>query len=136
MKIINSNIIIESFNKVEIVDISSKVEKIVSENKIEKGLVSIYSKHSTSAIVINENEDGLIEDFKNYLNKIVLEDNYKHNHIDNNAKSHIQSFLLGNSISIPIINSKIDLGTWQSIFFVELDGPRNRRTIKINIIGI
>ena len=136
MKIINSNIIIESFNKVEIVDISSKVEKIVSENKIEKGLVSIYSKHSTSAIVINENEDGLIEDFKNYLNKIVLEDKYKHNHIDNNAKSHIQSFLLGNSISIPIINSKIDLGTWQSIFFVELDGPRSRRTIKINIIGI
>ena len=136
MKVINSEIIIESFNKIEIADITSKVEKIVSKNKIEKGLVSIYSKHSTSAIVINENEVGLIEDFENYLNRIVLEDNYKHNHIDNNARSHIQSFLLGNSISIPIINSKIDLGTWQSIFFVELDGPRSRRTIKVNIIGI
>lgn len=89
MKVINSKIIIESFNKIEIVDISSKVEKIVSENKIEKGLISIYSKHSTSAIVINENEIGLVEDFKNYLNKLVLEDNYEHNHIDNNARSHI-----------------------------------------------
>lgn len=136
MKLINSEIIIESFNKIEIVDISSKIEKIVSENNIKEGLISIYSKHSTSAIVINENEFGLVEDFKNYLNKIVLEDDYEHNHIDNNARSHIQSFLLGNSISVPIINSKIDLGTWQSIFFVELDGPRSRRTIKINIIGI
>lgn len=136
MKVINSEIIIESFNKIEIVDISSKIEKILSENEVKEGLISVYSKHSTSAIVINENETGLVEDFKNYLDKVVLEEDYKHNRIDNNAKSHIQSFLLGNSISIPIVNSKIDLGTWQSIFFVELDGPRSRRTIKVNIIGI
>ncbi len=136
MNIINSEIIVNTHHKIEIQDISSKVKNILNESNINDGLVSVYSKHSTSAIVINENEDGLIEDFKNFLNKIVLEDEYHHNHIDNNAKSHIQSFLLGNSISIPIKNSIIDLGVWQSIFFVELDGPRNKRVIKVNIIGV
>jgi len=58
-----------------------------------------------------------------------------HDRIDNNAASHLKSFLLGSSETIPIINGKIDLGTWQSIFFIELDGPRRNRTVDLVFIG-
>ena len=69
-----------------------------------------------------------MKDFQNALETLVpSNENYKHDIIDNNANSHIRSFLIGNSETIPLYNGKLDLGTWQSIFFVELDGPRTRK---------
>ncbi len=79
-------------------------------------------------MLINENEPGLLKDFQNALENLVPSNvNYQHDRIDNNADSHIRSFLIGNSETIPLNNGKLDLGTWQSIFFVELDGPRRRK---------
>ncbi|MDO5815951.1 MAG: secondary thiamine-phosphate synthase enzyme YjbQ, partial [Methanobrevibacter sp.] len=60
---------------------------------------------------------------------------WQHDRIDNNAKSHLKSFLLSSSETIPIKNGKLDLGTWQSVFFVELDGPRRSRTITLTMVG-
>jgi secondary thiamine-phosphate synthase enzyme len=98
--------------------------------------VNIFTKHSTSAICVNENESGLLNDFEKVLNDMVKEnDNYKHDFIDNNAASHIRAFLLGSSETVPIVDGRLDLGTWQSIFFVELDGPRRGRTIDLTFIG-
>jgi secondary thiamine-phosphate synthase enzyme len=135
MKIITNEIDIKTSKDLEIVDISSKIAEIVKSSKIKQGLINIFTRHSTSAIVINENESRLIKDFENLLMKIVSEnENYGHNAIDNNAAAHLRSFLLGGSQSIPIENGHLDLGTWQSIFFVELDGPRDRK-VKITIMG-
>ncbi|MDP3623254.1 MAG: secondary thiamine-phosphate synthase enzyme YjbQ [Methanobacteriaceae archaeon] len=135
MKIITDEINIKTSKDLEIVDISSKISEIVKSSKIKHGLINIFTRHSTSAIVINENEPRLIKDFENLLMKIVPEnETYGHNIIDNNAAAHLRSFLLGGSQSIPIQNGYLDLGTWQSIFFVELDGPRNRK-VKITILG-
>jgi secondary thiamine-phosphate synthase enzyme len=121
---------VKTSDRLEIVDISSGINSIVAGSGVKTGLVNLFSQHSTSGIVINENESGLVEDFKNLLKKIVQDEaGYKHDRIDNNADSHLRSLLLGNSVNVPVENGRLELGTWQSIFFIELDGPRTRNII-------
>lgn len=121
--------------RVGILDITQEVKYILEKSGIKNGLVNVYSRHSTSGIVINENESGLVEDYKETLLELIPSDkNYKHNKIDNNADSHVRSFFIGSSQTIPLDRGRLDLGTWQSIFFVELDGPRSRK-ITVTVIG-
>ena len=124
---------IDTSKSFEIIDITSKINELID---IEEGIVSIFSKHSTSAIVVNENESGLLSDFEFMLSNLVSNKfSYQHDRIDNNAKSHLKSFLLSSSECLPIKNSRLDLGTWQSVFFIELDGPRYQRTITLTMVG-
>ena len=117
----------------EIIDITSKINELI---EIDEGIISIFSKHSTSAIVVNENESGLLNDLEFLLNNLVSDKfSYEHDRIDNNAKSHLKSFLLSSSECLPIKNSKLDLGTWQSVFFIELDGSRRNRTVTLTMVG-
>ena len=119
--------------KFQIIDITSKINELTA---IEEGIVNIFSKHSTSAIVVNENEKGLLEDFEFMLENLIDDEySWQHDRIDNNATSHLKSFLLSSSETLPVKNSKLDLGTWQSVFFVELDGPRSSRTVNLTFIG-
>ncbi|ADZ09198.1 protein of unknown function UPF0047 [Methanobacterium lacus] len=121
---------VKTSDRLEIIDISSGINSIVAGSGVKTGLVNLFSQHSTSGIVINENESGLVEDFKNLLKKIVQDESgYKHDRIDNNADSHLRSLLMGNSVNVPVENGRMELGTWQSIFFIELDGPRTRNII-------
>lgn len=140
MVVISKSLKLNSSSKFQIIDITSDIVAILNEinneNKINEGIVNIFTKHSTSAICVNENEKGLLNDFEKVLKDIVKEkDNYKHDFIDNNAASHIRAFFLGSSETIPIVDGRLDLGTWQSIFFIELDGPRSNRTIDLTFIG-
>lgn len=133
MTVKNHSIKINTNKNFEIIDITSKINEQID---VEKGIVSIFSKHSTSAIVVNENEPGLLMDLEFTLNNLITDRfSYNHDRIDNNAKSHLKSFLLSSSECLPIKNGHLDLGTWQSVFFVELDGPRNNRTISLTIMG-
>ena len=133
MIIKNYSLKIDSNKNYEIIDITSQVNNLID---IEQGIISIFSKHSTSAIVVNENEFGLLSDLEFMLDNIVSDKfSYKHNRIDNNARSHLKSFLLSSSECLPIKNGKLDLGTWQSVFFVELDGPRSNRTVTLTMVG-
>lgn len=117
----------------EIIDITSKINELIDVNQ---GIVSIFSRHSTSAIVVNENERGLLNDLEFMLDNLVSDKfSYEHYRIDDNARSHLKSFLLSSSECLPIRNNRLDLGTWQSVFFIELDGPRHNRTISLTIIG-
>ena len=126
---------IRTQERVEIQDISTEVESILSRSGVKEGLLNVYSRHSTSGVVINENESGLVEDFKTALEKIIPQGaGYHHDRIDNNAHSHIRGFFLGGSQTVPVENGRMMLGTWQSIFFVELDGPRHRK-LTVTIIG-
>lgn len=140
MAVINKSLKLSSSSNFQIIDISSEIVAILNEinkeNKINNGIVNIFTKHSTSAICVNENEKGLLLDFEKVLKDVVKEkDNYKHDFIDNNAASHIRAFMLGSSETIPIVDGRLDLGTWQSIFFIELDGPRANRTVDLTFIG-
>lgn len=117
----------------EIIDITSKVNELID---VDQGIVSIFSRHSTSAIVVNENESGLLNDLEFMMDNLVSDKfSYEHDRIDDNARSHLKSFLLSSSECLPIRNNRLDLGTWQSVFFIELDGPRHNRTISLTIIG-
>ena len=128
----SKKLILNTNKHFEIIDITSKINE---EIDIDGGIVNIFSKHSTSAIVVNENERGLLEDLKLLLNDLVSDKySWQHDRIDNNAKSHLKSFLLSSSETIPISNGKLDLGTWQSVFFIELDGPRKNRTVDLSFI--
>ena len=128
----SKKLILNSNKNFEVIDITSMINQ---EIDIESGIVNIFSKHSTSAIVVNENETGLLNDFELMLTDL-LSDKYswQHDRIDNNAKSHLKSFLLSSSETIPISNGKLDLGTWQSVFFIELDGPRKNRVVSLKFI--
>ncbi|WP_405267044.1 secondary thiamine-phosphate synthase enzyme YjbQ [Methanobrevibacter sp.] len=124
---------IDTNKNFEIIDITSEVNGLID---IEEGIVSIFSRHSTSAIVVNENESGLLKDFEFMLANLITDEfSYQHDRIDNNAKSHLKSFLLSSSECLPVKNGKLDLGTWQSLFFVELDGPRRNRTVTLTMVG-
>ena len=117
----------------EIIDITSKINDLID---INDGIISIFSKHSTSAIVVNENESGLLRDIQFTMDNLISDKfSYQHDRIDNNARSHLKSFILSSSECLPIKNGKLDLGTWQSVFFVELDGPRHNRTITLTMVG-
>lgn len=124
-----------SNKRVEIIDMTQDINDILTKSKIKDGLINVFAKHSTAGIVINENESGLVKDFQNALESLIPENNnYLHDRIDNNADSHIRSFFIGSSETIPVENGHLSLGTWQSIFFVELDGPRNRKFV-ITVMG-
>lgn len=142
MIVTRKSLSINTSSSFQIIDISSDIVAILNQinkeetNKITNGMVNIFTKHSTSAICVNENEKGLLADFEKVLKDLVKEnDNYRHDFIDNNAASHLRAFLLGSSETIPIVDGRLGLGTWQSIFFIELDGPRGNRTVELTFIG-
>jgi secondary thiamine-phosphate synthase enzyme len=135
MQMFRKMVDVHTSQRVEMVDITRLVEEAVRNSAFQEGLVNIYSRHSTSAVVINENEAGLVEDFLTALKKLVPTGaGYLHDRIDNNADSHIRGFLVGGSQTVPFQEGRMMLGTWQSIFFVELDGPRHR-TLTVTVMG-
>ena len=135
MSVFKKSFKINSESEFQIINISQPINEILMDCNIKEGVVNIFSKHSTTAICINEDERGLREDFKTFLENAVPNGRYRHDIIDNNARSHLKSFLLSSSETIPITNGSLELGTWQSVFFIELDGPRTNRTIVLTVIG-
>ena len=132
---------IETGQSTELIDITGKVKEIVkskTKNKIgnlDSGICVVFTRHTTSGIIINENEAGLKNDISALLNELIPEGNgYLHDRIDDNAHSHLRAVVLGSSVTIPIEKGGLALGTWQSIFFVECDGPR-RREVYVTVIN-
>jgi secondary thiamine-phosphate synthase enzyme len=117
-------------------DITAEVSKVVNESGIINGLVSVYARGSTAAIMIQENWDQSVQnDVVTLLIKIIPSGVWEHDRQDNNGDSHLKAGLVGPSETIPIIEGKPGLSTWQNIFFCEFDGPRDRREVVITIIG-
>lgn len=120
---------VKTSSRVELIDITHLVEKVVSESKIKSGLCIIYVPHTTAAVTINENADPSVrKDIIAELNKIVsFDDNYSH--LEGNAAAHIKASIIGPSETILVNGGSLVLGTWQGIYFCEFDGPRNRKVI-------
>ena len=135
MEVYTQELPLRTSRRVERIDITSMVSDVLESSGIRNGILNVFSRHSTSAIFINENESRLLSDIESMLEGTVPVDaSYGHNAIDNNADSHLRAVLLWGSQTVPVINGSMDLGTWQSIFFAELDGPRNRR-IRVSVAG-
>jgi len=120
--------------KYQLVDITDRVEEIVREAGIKDGLVLAFVAHSTAAILLTENEEGLKQDWLDVLKKLVSGLDFQHNKIDDNADSHILSGLVGQGKIVPLEDGRIVRGTWQQIFLAEFDGPKTRKVI-IKIIS-
>jgi len=130
----------------EFVDITDAVDEVVKRSGVQFGMVNIQSKHTTCAVLINENEPLLLEDFKRLLERLVpADEEYGHNDFsirtvnmnpfeDKNGHSHCRALFLPTSQMVNIIDSNIDLGTWQRIFLVELDKPKDR-TISVVVLS-
>lgn len=121
----------------EIIDITEKVITIIRNSNISEGIAHIFVPHATAGIILNESADPQIKtDFLNVIEKLIPKSaNYLHNRIDNNGAAHIKSAIIGSSLTIPIKDGSLYLGTWQSIMFCEFDGPRNKRKIVVQIIS-
>lgn len=110
----------------ELIDVTGKVESIVSKSKTKTGVCFIFCPHTTAGLTINENADADVKrDITASLSKIVPE-NADYRHSEGNSDGHIKSSLFGSSLTIFIEQGKLALGTWQGLYFYECDGPRSR----------
>lgn len=111
----------------EMIDITSEIEKIVKDEKIKNGIVTVYVPHTTAAVTINEGADPDVQ--RDIIDKLgsLIPENEGYKHMEGNSDAHIKSSLLGPSQTIIVNNGKLVLGTWQHVFFYEGDGPRTRK---------
>ena len=117
-------------------DITNEVEYLVAESGIKQGLVNVYAQGATAAMMIQENWDDSVQtDVVNLLQKLIPHGVWLHDRQDGNGDSHLKAGIVGPSETIPILNGKMGLSTWQNIFFCEFDGPRNSRSILVTILS-
>jgi secondary thiamine-phosphate synthase enzyme len=118
---------ISTHSRTEMIDITRQVQALVNKSGISDGICVVFVPHTTAAVTINENADpAVIRDMLAELDKIVpLQDGYRHS--EGNSDAHIKSSLTGCSQTVLIENGTLQLGTWQSLFFCEFDGPRKRK---------
>ncbi len=118
-----------------LINITDEVEKVLREANVNNGLCVIYTPHTTTAIIVNEDEYGLKQDIIGIIKEFFKPGgDWHHNRVDMNAHAHLGAIFLGSARVIPVANGKLGLGIWQNIFLVEMDGPR-RRNVDIIIIG-
>ena len=136
------NFVIDTHDRIEVVDLTDRVMDYVRGFKISEGLVTVWSMHTTSALFINESQKALIVDIKRFLEDMVARDRYymhndpEHSDCDRmNADAHLRATLLGHSLTLQISGGEVVLGQWQRILMAELDGPR-ARTVRAQVFGI
>lgn len=116
---------VSTSSRIELKDITVDVKEVVNRRGIDNGVCTLYVPHTTAGVTINESADpDVAVDIEEKLSELVPEGGYRHR--EGNADSHIKSSLVGNSTRVFVENGKIQLGTWQGIFFAEFDGPRTR----------
>lgn len=128
--------------RLQLLNITDRVNEIVRKSGIRNGLVHLQSLHTTTAIFLNEWQDALIEDAKRFFDEVIERDRYyRHNdpaHSDcdrQNADSHLRGMMMGQTICLQVRNARVLLGTWQSIILAEFDGPRNR-SVAVQVSGV
>jgi secondary thiamine-phosphate synthase enzyme len=116
--------------KREVVDLTADVADVVRRADVREGICTVFVRHATAAIVINENADpGFRLDLLTALDKLFPEGVWEHDKIDDNGAAHLKAAVLGPSETIPIRDGQLLLGTWQGIALVECDGPREREIV-------
>lgn len=130
----SSQFSVSTHSSTELVNITSQVQNELKRADLKSGICTVYVPHTTAGITINEGADPAVaRDMVMELNKIVpLQDEYTH--AEGNSAAHIKTSLFGSSVQIPVEEGRLSLGTWQSVFLCEFDGPRNRRVI-VQLIG-
>lgn len=134
--------VVETDQRIELVDLTERIMKTVRTLGIREGLVSLWSMHTTCCVFINEFQAALQQDIKHFLEELVSRDaEWRHNDPEHsdcdrmNADSHLRAMLLGHSLTLQVSGGEVVLGQWQRVLMAELDGPR-ARTLRVQIWGI
>lgn len=135
---------IETGEGIALHDLTPELRTLVAASNMRSGFVAVSSRHTTTALTVNENEQRLLDDVRNFLTRLIPPGaGYRHDDIQlrdcppdepRNAHAHLAAMLLGSSEVIPIIDGTLALGTYQSLLLIELDGPRSRR-ISVQLVG-
>ena len=141
-KVAATTLVLGTNARVQLKNITHEIADIVAQSPVRDGLVQISSLHTTTGLMLNEVQDALMDDMETMFEQVVPRGvYYKHNdpeHSDcarRNADSHLRALIVGHSLSIPIENGRLKLGTWQQVLFTEFDGPNNRR-LHVQVMGI
>ena len=146
MPTVTNRLLLQTTKPREFIDITPQVVDLVASSTVKNGFVVVYSRHTTAAIKVTENEPLLIQDMEELLERVAPWHNeYRHNDFElrtvnmtenerPNGHAHCQHLLMNTSETIPIVDGELQFGRWQSVFFVELDGP-SRREVILQILG-
>lgn len=132
-KVFNSSYSFSTKGEIDFVDLTDKVQEVVSQSGVKNGIVHVFAPHATGILILTESEYGLLNDIKTFLEKIIPKHSaYRH---PSNAHAHLRSVLLPPDKTLPVIGGRVEFGTWQSLVFVETDIHPRRRTVIIQVIG-
>lgn len=135
-------LVVQTDERIEVIDLTTRIMELVQRFNVREGLVSIWSMHTTCAVFINEFQTALLSDIRRFLEQMVARDaEWMHNdpnHSDcdrMNADSHLRALLLGHSLTLQVSGGEVVLGQWQRVLMAELDGPR-ARSLRIQVWGV
>lgn len=115
---------VSTSERTETVDVTERVEAALPSEVA--GTCTVFVRHTTAALVVNEAESRLQSDVESFLHDLVADGDWAHDNIDDNADSHLRALVLGPSVTLPVSDGQLDVGRWQSVLLVECDGPRTR----------
>ncbi|MFQ5878356.1 MAG: secondary thiamine-phosphate synthase enzyme YjbQ [Acidobacteriota bacterium] len=131
MKISRASFEVRTPGRVAVVNVTGKVRAALERSAVGSGIGVVSVPHTTCGVCVNEDERGLREDLVRVASRLLepleREEPFHHDRIDDNARAHLTAVLIGSSATVPVVDGDLRLGTWQSLFLVELDGPRTRR---------
>jgi len=133
MKVFNESFRFSTRGEIDFADLTDQVQNIVANSGVKNGLAHVFAPHATGILILTEYEPSLMADLKNFLEKLIPKrGSYRH---PSNAHSHLRSVFLCPDRTLPIVDGRVVLGTWQSLVFVETDVYPRQRTIVVQVIG-
>lgn len=133
VKVLNKEIIFSTMGEIQFLDLSDKIRELVIESGIKNGIAHIFAPHATGILVLTENDPELLTDIEQLLENLAPKDgDYNH---PSNAHAHLRSIIFQPDKTLPIVDGKIEFGTWQSLMFIETDVYPRNRTIRVQIMG-
>jgi secondary thiamine-phosphate synthase enzyme len=132
-KVFNTNISFDTKGEIEFIDLTDQIQAAVAKSRIRNGVVHVFAPHATGVLILTENEYGLLEDIRAFLEKMVPRNKeYAH---PSNAHAHLRSVLLPPDRTLPVVDGRVEFGTWQSLMFVETDVHPRRRRVIVQVMG-
>jgi secondary thiamine-phosphate synthase enzyme len=136
MSIFTDYLFFNTKKRQEFIRITDEVAEIVKKSAVQDGMVLVSAMHITAGVYVNDWEDGLIQDFQTWLEKLAPAGlSYRHHQTgEDNADAHLKRTIMGHQVMLPITNGKLDLGPWEQVFYAEFDGQRKKRVV-VKVMG-